>query len=35
MPLIITKVDRVINPNGIKVARQFPKLDFIFEELIE
>ena len=35
MPPIITKVDRVINPNEIKVARQFPKLGLIFGELIE
>ena len=35
MPPITTKVDRVINPNGIEVARQFPKLGLILGELIE
>ena len=32
---IITKVNRVINPNGIEVNRQFPKLGLILGELIK
>ena len=35
MPPITTKVDRVINANGIKVAYQFPKLGLILGELIK
>lgn len=35
MPSITIKVDFVINPNGIEVAYQFPKLGLILEELIE
>ena len=35
MPPVISKVDCVINLNGMKVACQFPKLGLILGELIE